>query len=340
MATIYLKDTSVLASDEERAFVASAINKFSTGGHPVADAKNVGDFSVECAIDCLESAMMKGQAGGKHTVRLVSALLHRMYETQGDTEADADNDAMGVIADEGENVLRAFLTTKLGDPPPESRAIDHLDDAIMEAVSDWYAWSKRPKRDQRSDARAETGVREDEEGDAIDFADRWNPDRDFHARVSAEFPSFATLRGWSVSYDYPGYFGFRHKRRPNFTILATPDHGEEGFIAVDAQDDHGHNIDLDLPDVEWPLAERLAAGKVSTSHAARAFLNLMSQVLEKHEPKKLVLEFDVTGWSDAEIDNLKSEATVQGEANDDAEDGIGHPDAAVLRSEVVPMEVK
>ena len=58
----------------------------------------------------------------------------------------------------------------------------------------------------------------------------------------------------------------------------------------------------------------------------------------KNTRKILVVEFDVTGLTDKQIDALKLEVVVQGEAADpydDKDEDGGHPDVAVITTKVV-----
>lgn len=184
---------------------------------------------------------------------------------------------------------------------------------------------RMPHRSQKSDsAAAELADRGD---DGIDFRDKWDPDRDFHRDVSALFAGAHGRAGWTVTYDYPGCFSFRHEKRADFQILATPDHVTDGTIAVDAHDGDGARHLRNWSDIPWPLKDRLyyANGtKAPSRYRAERFIALLCPVLAECEPRKLVVEYDVTGWSEGQIDELAGDAA--------------GTEAHILRSEVVPME--
>ncbi len=57
-------------------------------------------------------------------------------------------------------------------------------------------------------------------------------------RLVAEMEALADYRGWSYSYEYPGYFCYHHETLP-FRVAFTPDWGEPETVSIQVEDDDG-----------------------------------------------------------------------------------------------------
>ena len=57
-------------------------------------------------------------------------------------------------------------------------------------------------------------------------------------RLVAEMEALADYRGWSYSYEYPGYFCYHHTELP-FRVAFTPDWGEPETASIQVEDDDG-----------------------------------------------------------------------------------------------------
>lgn len=104
-----------------------------------------------------------------------------------------------------------------------------------------------------------------------------------------------------------------------------------------------------LPDVRVDHAEdamELAMhGRVRPNVKHETLMSIVAKLKNARGPRsKLVVEYDVTGWTPRQIAALTIEAHAQaednGEDDEDPQSRGWHPDTAVLRSEVVPMEDK
>lgn len=349
MGAVYLKDTSVIRDANDGNTLCDVINVF--GGDdenmPYADASTIPHFSVEYALTCVNTALgaaiaatplkpiaVKMRVSSVARLKELQFRLMNVIDANGDEHVEATSDAMDafwkVIADRFRP--HGYVS---GDLSPGTTL--KFRDACTEVVGDWLSENrpathdaKRPSQrtDQASEAPAKQGSDESEAAE-----ESWNRDRDFQAFVESAHTELP--KGWRVRYEYPGYFSFRHEAREDFAIIATPDYHEDGFIPIDGMDDAGKDRNLDIADIPWPIADRVAIRKKDGMAAvARAYLWLMRPVLEKFTPKKLVVEYDVTGWTDAQIAALSVDAAEQAEKSDDEEHP--HPFATLLSNEVVP----
>lgn len=252
-------------------------------------------------------------------------------EEREDDDADFFNDAVSAAQDafwaEVAKRYRAKGVTS-GDFPPDAHM--KFRTACTDAVGEWCAYNA-----------GQVGPGEGDDDDGVPFKQKWDPAGDFHREVLAAFAGAHGMPGWSVTYEpFMGCFYFKHEKREDFQILATPDHEDEGTIAVDAHDGDGSKHLRHWPDIAWPLKDRLFypnGEKAPSSYRAERFIAKVGVILAECEPRKLVVEYDVTGWDGPEIDNLMTEVCAQAEGNDE-ESIYPHPDAKVLRSEVVAIE--
>ena len=79
-------------------------------------------------------------------------------------------------------------------------------------------------------------------------------------RLVSEMEAIADYRGWSFSYEYPGYFCYHHETLP-FRVAFTPDWGAPQSASIQVEDDDGlffeeHSSDPSFPD-EGRTGEKL-----------------------------------------------------------------------------------
>jgi hypothetical protein len=327
----YLKDyiaadeRPLFRSDRQRDLVCAAINYFGPGDGPHANASTITDFSVQCALESVGKAMagQQGTPRGEILMEFHSRVEDALASAD-DTDADFYNETIGKAQD-------AFWATvaeryrakgvKSGDFPPDAQCA--FTEACTNAVAEWLRWNKPEHAAPITESDGDNAWGEKAlKGAVITLAGE------------GDLPP-----GWTVTYEFPGYFAFCHKARSNFTILCTPDHdGADDAIAIDAQNDDG-DVLRSWDNAPWPRSERIDAYQRGGCYeVARTFLKRVIPVLKECEPQKLVVEYDVTGWTDEQVSMLMGEACAQAEASDDDSEKGAHPDAPILRSEVVPFE--
>ncbi len=330
--TYYLKDyisaSRVLFKNErQRALVIGAINFYADELPFVVDEKTFGDVAASVALESVAKAMTgkQGTPRGELLMEFHSRVEDALANAE-DTDADFYNEVIGAAQDAFWDAVATRYRAKgvtTGDFPPDAQ--NAFTEACTNAVAEWLRWNKpdHPVPLTESDGDNAWGEKA-LKGAVITLAGE------------GDLPP-----GWTVTYEFPGYFSFRHKASSNFEILCTPDHdGADDAIAIDAQNDDG-DVLRSWDNAPWPRAERVKiyqAGEGGDCYAvARSFLERVIPVLKECEPQKIVVEYDVTGWDDEQISRLMGEACAQAEASDDDENSA-HPDAAILRSEVVPFE--
>jgi hypothetical protein len=60
-------------------------------------------------------------------------------------------------------------------------------------------------------------------------------------RLVAEMEDRPTYRGWSFSYEYPGFFCYSSKESP-YRVFCTPDWEKLGTLDIQVQTDDGHDV--------------------------------------------------------------------------------------------------
>jgi len=61
-------------------------------------------------------------------------------------------------------------------------------------------------------------------------------------RLGAEMKALPAYRGWSFTYEYPGYFCYSHSDVP-FSVFFTPDYEGEETLPIEVQTDDGQTCD-------------------------------------------------------------------------------------------------
>lgn len=89
-------------------------------------------------------------------------------------------------------------------------------------------------------------------------------------RLIAEMEEFPAYRGWSFTYEYPGYFCYSHDALP-YRVFFTPDWGAEEVLPIEVQDWDGGYFEEYSTLLPLPREER----------SGEKLLNLVRPTLDK-----------------------------------------------------------
>lgn len=177
-------------------------------------------------------------------------------------------------------------------------------------------------------------------GEALDSDDRAHPRNggDFdetcfrHTLIFNSESAYETFaeslpqhNGWKAYWEFPGYLMFR---RPgfDFEVQCTPDHdGDLGSICVDVVNPETSKRH---PNFNYARHGSGASSWPFPNRSIESFMKLMIPILDRFTPRRLVVQFDVTGLTMDEVAALESDVIVQGEGCDD--DGNRYPACPVI----------